>query len=102
MKKFHSGKYIEKALLKENNITYPIRLDYYSIKNNENEEIYGLEVVKTEYRENGIRVESKKIDRLTKDEKKLKDILTNLSQGFVTPICLQEIVDEYFPFTIAN
>lgn len=99
MKKFYSGKYIRKEVLEENNIHYPIRVDYYSILN---EEKYGLEVVKTEYRNEGVKVENKVIKNLTKDEKQIDLVLLTLSKGIVTPICTQEVVDELLNIPYEN
>lgn len=39
MKTFYGGTYIGKEILEENDIYYPIRLEYYKI---ENEKFYGI------------------------------------------------------------
>ena len=55
MKTFYGGTYIGKEILEENDIYYPIRLEYYKI---ENEKFYGIEVVKTEYKKEKTHKES--------------------------------------------
>ena len=51
MKSFFGGTYVGKDTLANNNIYYPIRLEYYKTENIENyKSFYGIEVVKTEYK----------------------------------------------------
>lgn len=53
MKSFFGGTYLGKDKLENNNIYYPIRLEYYKTEEiDEFKSVYGIEVVKTEYRDN--------------------------------------------------
>ena len=63
-------------ILANNNIYYPIRLEYYKTQEIENfQPVYGIEVVKTEYKNTKINVENKVIDNITCEEKKINQIL---------------------------
>ena len=95
MKSFFGGTYIGKEVLAENNIFHPIRLEYYRIeKLDKNQTFYGIEIVKTEYKKEGIKVENKVIENVTKEEKKINSILEKLKVGTVTPQSGEDIVTE--------
>ena len=92
IRKFFAGIFIDKEKLEENNIYYPIRLEYYKIRNIENE--YGIEIVKTEYREGFIKFENDAITKVTKEEDKINSIIYKLKENLVTPIELRDVVSE--------
>ncbi len=76
MKSFYGGTYVGEEILANNNIYYPIRLEYYKTEKVENfKSVYGIEVIKTEYKENHINVENKIIDKITHEEKMINKIL---------------------------
>ena len=78
MKKFFGGTFIEKEKLKEAGIEHPIKLEYYKIINEDesgNSNQYGVNIVKTEYIDNDIKVEEKTIEYLSNNEQKVNDIL---------------------------
>ena len=74
MRTYFSSTFIEKEVLNEAGIDYPIKLDYYKIIN-EDEMIkqekakFGIHVVKTEYKKEQVKVENKKIPYVSNDEK---------------------------------
>lgn len=95
MKKFFGGIFIEKEKLIEAGIEHPIKLEYYKIISEKevcNYNKYGVNVVKTEYLENDIKVEENTVEYLTNNEHKINDILTILKENEVTPICIQDII----------
>lgn len=92
IRKFFAGIFSDKKDLRENSINYPIRLEYYKIKNTENE--YGVEVVKTEYREEFAKVENEAIGRITKEEEKINNIIYKLKENIVTPVGLKDTLEE--------
>lgn len=95
MKSFYGGTYLGKEILEENHIYHPIRLEYYKIEKEENKNLfYGIEIVKTEYQKEGIKVEKKVIDGITKEEKEIVRLLEKLKIGTVTPSSSEEIVEE--------
>ena len=95
MKTFFDGIFIDSNDT-EKEVEYPIKLEYYkTIKTEENVEAkYGIEVVETEYIEGKINVENKKIKNIAKTSEEIGRILGLLRDNKVTPIGIQDAVDE--------
>ena len=91
-RRFFTGIFIDEERLKENNINYPIRLEYYKITNEKEE--YGIEVVKTEYRKGFTKIENEAIINITKEENIINNIIYKLKENLVTPIGLEDTVTE--------
>lgn len=98
MRKIYSSDYVAKEILEENNINHPIKLEYYRIEDEATKDVYGVEIVKTEYGENGIEIECEKVENVTKDVKQIDLFLENISKGLVTPGFVKEVANEYFSF----
>lgn len=104
MKTFFDGIFISKEHLKEAGIKYPIKLEYYKTERDRNTdqinetekavEKYGIEVVKTEYLEGNIRIETKEVANVTNDLKEANRILTLLRDNEVTPIGVEDVLEE--------
>lgn len=95
MKTFFDGVFISREHLKEAGIKYPIKLEYYKTSEKENVETkYGIEVVKTEYLENNVKVETKEIKNLTNSQEKQEKILTLLKNNEVTPVGVEDVLQE--------
>lgn len=100
MRTFFSSTFIKKEMLKEAGIYYPIKLEYYKIIN-EDEMIkqerakFGIHVVKTEYKKEDVKVENKKIQYLSNDEKKIEEILNILKENEVTPITVEDVLSDF-------
>ena len=95
MKSFYGGTYVGKDTLANNNIYYPIRLEYYKTEQIENyQSVYGIEVVKTEYKDDKVNVENKIINKVTSEENTINKILERLKQGEITPAVTEEMVEE--------
>ena len=58
-----------------------------------NEAIYGVQIIKTEYR-NKIGVEQNKLEHITNNESEINNILEKLKRNEVTPIGLEEVIIE--------
>ena len=98
MKNFFGSIFINRDKLKEAGINYPIKVEYYKITDEEqkikqNKLIYGIQVIKTEYREK-IGVEQSKIEHITNNEKQIDKMLDVIKQNEVTPISLEDVVIE--------
>ena len=94
MKKFYGGTYISKEELQENNIYHPIRLEYYKIENEENSKLfYGIEVVKTEYKEVIPEIEKNEVKNITMEEEEIIQLLEKFKTGTVMPSVLEEMVE---------
>lgn len=95
MRSFYGGTYVGKELLAKNNIYYPIRLEYYKTQKLENmKPMYGIEVVKTEYKDDKVNVENKIIDEVTSEENKINQILEQFKTGEITPVVTEEMLEE--------
>lgn len=100
MNKFFGGTFIKKEKLQEAGIKHPIKLEYYKIINedefyNKKHEKYGIKIVKTEYKENDIKVEDKTIKYLSSNEQKVNEILEILKENEVTPIAVQDVICDF-------
>ena len=88
--------------LRQSNTKYPIKLEYYKRKskrksfNNEIYEVYGIEIVKKEYRQKQINLENKTIDNVTKNENLLNRIIKMLKDNTVTPVGLSDVMHDMF------
>lgn len=91
MKKLFGATYLDKETLEENRIYHPVRLDYYEI---DEQEEYGLEIVKTEYKKEKMETENVIIKEITQEVETIEKILTKCKEGTVTPIVAEEIVKE--------
>lgn len=97
IRKFYGGEFIDRHKLCNEGINYPIKVEYYKIYDNEeNKDItqYGLEVIKTEYRNGDINIEDEKIYKVTSEEKIIDNILDKLKNNEVTPIITKYIVED--------
>lgn len=100
MKHFYAGTFINRDDLKSIGIEYPIKLEYYKTRpnidiiKNEDKIKYGIEVVKTSYIHEEIKVENTEIKEFTEDEVIVNEILDTLKRNEVTPICAKYIVED--------
>lgn len=97
---FFGGVFIDQETLKTAGINYPIKLEYYKRINEDelfesNKAKYGVNIVKTEYKNDKTTVEQKSIKYLTNDEKRANYLLRILKENFVTPIELDDIVSDF-------
>lgn len=101
MKTFYTSTFIKKEKLQEAGITYPIKLEYYKIINEDEimkgeKARFGIKVVKTEYRDEKTKIEEKEITYLSNDEKRIEEILNIFKENEVTPISVEEIIYDFW------
>lgn len=99
MKTFFSSMFIENEKLREAEINYPIQLEYYKIINEDElmkqEGVkFGIYIVKTEYKKEKVKIEDKKIQYVSNDERKIEEILNILKRNEVPPVTAEEILRE--------
>ena len=99
MKTFFGGIFIETKRLKEEEIEYPIKVEYYKI---EEENKFGIEIIKKEYKEQKIDIEKQELKSLSKDECKINRMLELFKKNEVTPISAPEIIEDFFGKTLAK
>ena len=100
MRIFYGSVFIEKERLEEAGIKYPIKLEYYKQINEDDissgKEKYGIHIVKTEYIQNNLKVETKNIKYVTNDELEENKILNIFKENQVTPINSEEVMLDLF------
>ncbi len=101
MKHFYAGTFMNQEDLRGIGIEYPVKLDYYKIKHSNINEVYdeyeikfGIEVVKTSYINEKIKIENAEISELTEDENIVNNILDLLKKNQVTPVSAQYVVED--------
>ncbi len=98
MKNFFGSIFINRDELLEAGINYPIKVEYYKIideskREKENKLIYGIQIIKTEYR-NKIGIEQNRIEHITNDENEITKMLNLIKDNGVTPIGLEDVIIE--------
>ena len=95
MKTFFDGIFID-GNNSQNEGEYPIKLEYYkTIKTEENVKAkYGIEIVATEFINGKVNIESKAIDDISNTSEQIDRILTILKNNEVTPIGIEDAIDE--------
>lgn len=106
MRTFFGSTFIEKDKLEEAEIYHPIKLEYYKeINEDDIQKIdkakYGITIVKTEYKENNLEVETKNIKYITNDEKEEDRILSIFKENKVTPINSEEVISDIWGHTFS-
>ena len=100
MKTFFGGTFIEKEKLEEAGINHPIKLEYYKQINeddiNYGKQKYGIQIVKTEYIPDNLRIETKSIKYVTNDELEENKLLNIFKVNQVTPINSEEVIIDLF------
>ena len=99
MKTFFDGIFID-GNNSQNEGEYPIKLEYYkTIKTEENVEAkYGIEIVVTEFINGKVNIKSKAIDDIANTSEQIDNILTILKNNEVTPIGIEDAIDEIIAF----
>lgn len=99
MKKFYGGIFISKEKLLEESKVNLIKVEYYEIYNENNyNSRYGIEVVKTEYKENDILTENIVLEKITDNENVEREILNLFKRNEVTPISANEIIEDLIKY----
>ena len=98
VKNFFGSIFINRDKLEEAGIDYPIKVEYYKITNEEekikeNKLIYGIQIIKTEYKDK-IGVEQNKVEHITNDENEIIKMLDIMIEYRVTPIGLKDVILE--------
>ena len=101
MKTFFGGIFIEASRLKEEGIQYPIKVEYYKLKDEDTKK-YGIEIIKREYKPKNIDIEKQEIKSLSKNECEIERMLELFKKNEVTPICAGEIIEDFFGKALAK
>ena len=93
MKTFYGGTFMNKEILEESGIFYPIKLEYYK-REDENTGNFTIEVVKTEYKLEKVDTEGEKVPFIIREEKTVNELLNQLKEGQVPPIAARDVVED--------
>lgn len=99
MKKFYAAIVLNKDELKESK-SNRIELEYYKISKRETKKVgkktnlYGIEIIKKEYFGNRKIKEKSNLYNLTSDENVIENLLHILRKNKVTPISLNDVIEE--------
>lgn len=95
MKNFYAGTFMNREELGKVGIFYPIKLEYYKVTEEKaGREIYGVEIVKTKYKDEKPEIERKTELSITNQETEIERFLNILKDGEVTPAQLEYIVQD--------
>lgn len=95
MRTFFDGVFIDREKLKEAGINYPIKLEYYKILDTENSQVkYGIEIIKTEYLDENVKIETKEIKNIINNSSEQERILMLLKNNEVTPIGVEDVLQD--------
>ena len=100
MKFFFGCTFMSRDELEDIGVKYPIKLEYYKTQTNEEnlkniKDIkYGIEVIKTSYKEENVYIERKTIPDIIKDELKIEEILNKFKTNKVTPVSAEYIIED--------
>lgn len=107
-KVYYGGIFLDKKDLKETKINHRIELEYYKTNNHNKNVIketpmfYGIEVVKKEYKSREINIETSNVNYISNNANKVIEIIEILKKHKVTPIGLQDVVDDLLKNKIAE
>lgn len=101
MKTFFGDIFIDENKLKEQGILYPIKVEYYKIKDEKNKK-YGIEIIKKEYKTQKIEIEKQELKSLSKNECKIEKMLKLFKKNEVTTTNAVEIIEDFFGKTLAK
>ena len=93
MKYFFGCTFMNQEELKDIGIKYPIKLEYYITKTNDDIK-YGIEVVKTSYIKKNIDIEKRTLPSIVNDESMINKILKTLKKYRVTPISAEYVIED--------
>lgn len=87
--------YFDENDLKETNINHKIELEYYKTNEKINNDLkYGIEIVKKEYINNNVTLESNNMQNISKSSDKVIEIINTLKKYKVTPIGLNDVLED--------
>jgi len=76
-----------------------IELEYYEIENSDynnsaQEKVYGISIVKKEYKGNEINFENNTVEKISTNRSKVTNLINILMNYKVTPIALEDVLDD--------
>ncbi len=99
MNTFFSSTFVGEEALKEAEIYHPIKLEYYKhttegTEKAENEAKFGINIIKKEYKKEGLKIENKELTGITNDEQEIEELLSFLGKTEVMPIHVIDVLKD--------
>ena len=96
VKTFFDGVFLDRDMLEEEGIKYPIKLEYFKTSRDEENvgTTYGIEIVKTEYLDGNEKIETEEVNNIANNRFEQERILKILKENKVTPVALQDVIKE--------
>ena len=92
---YYGETFLENTDLEETNIKNRIKLEYYTTKQTKEEkDVYGIEVIKKEFKSNGLDTEISSINNISNSSQKVIEIINTLKEYKVTPIGLNDVLED--------
>lgn len=96
---YYGATFLGEEDLKETNIKHKIELEYYTTKNyinkaKDKETTYGIEIIKKEYVNNKIGIETETKEQISNNSQKVIEIIDTLKKYKVTPIGLNDVLED--------
>lgn len=92
---YYGEAYLEKEDLEEANIEHKVKLEYYTIRETKDKkDTYGIEIIKREYKANGIDTEATSRNTISNNKQKVIEIINTLKDYKVTPIGLNDVLED--------
>lgn len=98
MKLLYKEIFLESGELKEMGTIYPVKLEYYITyqkAEDSNDILFGVEIVKKEYINNGTNVETKRMENISAQGLEIYTLISMLAQYHVTPVSLKDIIEDF-------
>ena len=99
-KTYYGKASLDEKDLEETSINYKIELEYYGVEKDKNSYLkedltsYGIEIVKKEYKEEKVDIETNYIENISDSSSKIIEIINTLKEHKVTPICLDDVLED--------
>ena len=96
-KMYYGTRFLRKEGISNIHSSNKIMLNYYKITNRnltEQTKKYGIEIRKKEYKNNNVEIETRNINNISESSKKVINIIETLKKYKVTPIGLQDVVED--------
>lgn len=107
-KTYYGGIFLNEKDLRESSINHKVELEYYETKKykknkiKDNTATYGIQVLKKEHDNNIFNIETNTIDDISSNSNKIIEIINTLKKYKVTPIGLNDVLDDLLKLEITE
>jgi len=105
-KTYYGGTFLDEKDLAETRSNHKIELEYYTTKAygevNEESETYGVEIVKKEYEGTEVKIELNYHENICNNINKINEVIEILKRCKVTPMGLDDVIEEIYKRAITE